>query len=210
MSSNEFQQRFHFFLFLFFLASEATLLKLCSPYIPDRDFIACELCSVYLLSILKNKQPQKYANINYPKDFSFHAAVLSLAEVIFTIILPWLMIIKEHKPQGINEAGYLLGSHLFIFQAQIIFELFILMSGKQNRWIVFPYTCAANAYRLIPIITSTVHGMGMLQDGPPLELTEWIDIFLLPCFTVTLWLYSSFHFIPKVWYPLIHPQQQEI
>ena len=47
------------------------------------------------------------------------------------------MIIKEsthhvQKEQDIqNKAGYLLGLHIFVFQAQIVFEILILMSGKQ-------------------------------------------------------------------------------
>jgi hypothetical protein len=121
---------------------------------------------------------------------------LSTMEVIFSILIPWLIILEGilNRSQT-DKNGQLLASHLFIFQAQIAGECIIELAGTRRRWLMFPFTCLANAYRGITIVSWILR----VVEQNTIEIRDVI----IPMIAGSLWLYSTFVFIPREWYPLI-------
>ena len=171
-----------------------SILVLCfRKAIPRRDFAACRfgLLIVLFLSMFESKDPY---NRPRSKRFRMIFTTLSALEVLFTILVPWLSIL-EHLIQRTALHGHLLASHLLIFQTQIAFECIIIMAGETRKWILFPFTLLANCYRLLSIITwivRTLHDTNL----------DSRDV-LLPVIAFSLWMYSTFVFLPREWYPLI-------
>ena len=91
--------------------------------------------------------------------------------------------------------GHLLAEHLFIFQAQIAGECIIALAGESRRWLIFPFTCVANTYRGVTLGTWL---MRMMEE----DEIQSRDV-ILPVMATGLWIYSSFVFIPREWYPLL-------
>ncbi len=122
--------------------------------------------------------------------------MLSALEVVSTILIPWLAILEGllNKNETRRNA-HLLAPHLFIFQAQIAGECMIMLYGERRKWLIFPFTCVANAYRGVVIGTWVFR---LLNE----QVLGSRDI-VLPMIATGLWIYSSFVFIPKVWYPLV-------
>ena len=116
-------------------------------------------------------------------------------EVVFTILVPWMIILEGIlNKYETKRNGHLLAAHLFIFQSQIAGECIIALAGERRRWLMFPFTCVVNSYRGVTIGTWIMRVM----DEDSLE-REPRDI-ILPVIAMALWIYSSFVFIPRECY----------
>ena len=163
--------------------------------VPRREFTACRIgiCMILILTLFASNEAR--ARLDSGRFRSLFAT-LSLMEVAFTILLPWLIISKDifHRSRTIKN-GHLLAGHLFIFQAQIAGECIVELADEKRSWLIFPFTCIANMYRGITIAT-------WIQRVFAQQKIEYSDM-VLPFIAGVLWIYSSFIFIPRVWYPLI-------
>lgn len=163
--------------------------------IPHRDYVACRVGIGVILALTAFESKTKS---NRPRTNRFRSifAALSTMELFFTVLVPWLIILEGifNKSQT-QKNGHLLASHLFIFQAQIAGECMITLTGENRKWLLFPFTCVANAYRAVSIGTWVMRVM----DEDVLENRDII----LPVIAGALWLYSSFVFIPREWFPLL-------
>lgn len=165
--------------------------------IPHRDYVSCQIGLILILLLASFESTSTRKRLD-SKRFRRVFVTLSTFEVIFTIVIPWLAILEgllNRDSEEMRRNGHLLAAHLYIFQAQIAGECIIAMAGEHRRWLVFPFTCAANAYRGVTLITWIVR---VLEE----EALEARDV-ILPALATLLWLYSSFIFIPKLWYPLL-------
>lgn len=130
------------------------------------------------------------------KRFRSIFSALSTMEVLFTILIPWLIILEGIFNKTLtSKNGHLLAAHLFIFQAQIAGECVIGLAGDHRTWLAFPFTCVANIYRGVTIAT----WIKRLLEQPSIDGRDVI----MPLITAALWIYSTFIFIPQIWYPLI-------
>lgn len=163
--------------------------------VPHRDYVACRVGLVMILVLTMFESKESRPKLNSER-FRNAFKALSTAEVIFTILIPWLIILEGilNRSQS-NKNGHLLASHLFIFQAQIAGECIITLAGTRRRWLMFPFTCLANAYRGITIGSWILRVM----EQNTIEIRDVI----IPMIAGALWLYSTFVFIPREWYPLI-------
>lgn len=128
--------------------------------IPHRDYIMCRvgLILIIFLTSFESPRPRKrLASKRFRKTF----ATLSAMEVVFTIVLPWMIILQgimNIDKKETSRNGHLLAPHLFIFQAQIAFGCIIFLAGELRKWLMFPFTCASNAYRGITLGTWIMRG----------------------------------------------------
>ncbi len=172
------------------------ILVLCfGQSIPRRDFAACRLGLLFVLflSMFESESTDPYKRPK-GKRFRMLFTTLSTLEVFFTLLVPWLSIL-EHLIQRTPMHGHLLASHLLIFQTQIALECVIIMAGEQRKWILFPFTLLANCYRFLSILTWIVRTLRETN-------LDSRDV-LLPAIAFSLWMYSTFVFLPREWYPLI-------
>lgn len=160
--------------------------------IPRRDFAATRF-GLLLVLYLSMFESEPY---NRPKSQRFRMifTTLSALEVLFTVLVPWLSIL-ERLIHRTPIHGHLLASHLFIFQTQISLECIIVMAGEQRKWLLFPFTVLANCYRLLSILTWIMRTLNETN-------IEFRDV-VLPAIAFGLWIYSTFVFLPREWYPLI-------
>ena len=226
-----------------FSSGNAILLYKYPASIPKRDMIACVIGLVVIIfasiaissfSVQKHQGPTRDAGIIFTNDrnssstkdqkrFQFAFNVLSSAEVICTIVLPWLVILKyaiindsachdatpEDSAYAANKYShthnsppyYLLASHLFVFQAQIVLECILieLIECDYKTQSLFIFTCLANLYRIMPLGT----WIELVMSTKHTSLRSIGLMHMLPVFAILLWLYSSFIFIPFEWYPNI-------
>jgi len=167
--------------------------------------------------ILKGKLfPKERPELVKTKRFQKAFFSLTILEVLFQLILPWLLLsynltiekittdyVKPPLAIGAKEQmfAYMLAPHLFVFQMQIILEMLIFLSGQKH--LLFPYTCFANAYRVVPLITWSLRAYNVAPQLGHLGLFQkYLSIFL-PLMANTLWIVSSLVFIPFEWMPLI-------
>lgn len=179
-----------------------SILVLCfAQSIPRRDFAACRfgLLIVLSLSMFASESNDPYKRPK-GKRFRMKFNTLSTLEVFFTLLVPWLSIL-EHLIQRTPMHGHLLASHLLIFQTQIALECIIIMAGEQRKWILFPFTLLANCYRLSSLLTWIVRTFNETN-------LDSRDV-LLPAIAFSLWVYSTFVFLPYEWYPLIKSNYRE-
>jgi hypothetical protein len=162
--------------------------------IPHRDYVMCcvgPILVTFFASFETKERPKNVRTERFRNIFN----ILSALEVVVTILIPWLVILEGILNKNeTRRNGYLLAPHLFVFQAQIACECMIMLYGERRKWMLFPFTCAANAYRGVTIGTWVFR---LLNE----DVTRSRDI-ILPMIATGLWIYSSFVFIPKVWYPL--------
>jgi len=162
--------------------------------IPHRDYVMCcvgPILVTFFASFETKERPKNVRTERFRNIFN----ILSALEVVVTILIPWLVILEGILNKNeTRRNGYLLAPHLFVFQAQIACECMIMLYGERRKWMIFPFTCVANAYRGVTIGTWMFR---LLNE----DVTRSRDI-ILPMIATGLWIYSSFVFIPKVWYPL--------
>lgn len=128
--------------------------------IPHRDYLMCRvgLILIIFLTSFESRRPRKRLT---SKRFRKTFATLSAMEVVFTIVLPWMIILQgimNIDKKETSRNGHLFAPHLFIFQAQIAFECIIVLAGEQRKWLMFPFTCVSNAYRGITLGTWIMRG----------------------------------------------------
>ena len=171
--------------------------------IPNRDYVMCRVGLVlilFLTSFESNKRTRSIESKRFRKIFT----TLSSFEVVFTIILPWLIILEGILNQRVNlKNGHLLAAHLFVFQTQISLECIIQLAGERRKWIMFPFTVLANIYRGVTIVTWI---MRVVAEEEALEHRDVV----LPIIALCLWLYSTFIFIPYEWYPLLKDEGSSV
>jgi len=198
-------------LLTFFVFSDAVLLNWHASEIPKRDLIACLACTVCIQMAYKMKR-EKQPKIK-DRRFQLQANILESLEIIFTVFAPWAILVCERF--GVRnftkkgEAAHYLAPHLFIFQAQIIFECFLFVMGESHKWMIFPYTCIANTYRFVPLSTGVFRHF-QSYDHASRNQIDMAVLFAVQTSTVALWIASSFYFIPFVWYPAIQKSLKEI
>mmetsp|Transcript_19397 Transcript_19397/g.21823 ORF Transcript_19397/g.21823 Transcript_19397/m.21823 type:complete len:242 (-) Transcript_19397:301-1026(-) len=189
-----------------FAQLNVVLIKHYRHVIPQRDILACGFGMVGIFTVFALNH--KGADIRPTERFHKTFNMLAFSEIFGTIILPWVLLCMEtldmydvflpasHKDGGM---GYLLVPHLFYFQMQIVLECVIYVVDQ--KWLVLPFTCVANSYRIIPLMTWISRSVELLNESP--ETPQAIIMVLLPLIALTLWVYSTFVFIPLEWYPLL-------
>ena len=167
--------------------------------VPHRDVAACRIGIILVLVLALFESEQTRPRIISSRFRSIFAA-LSTMEIMFTVFLPWLIILEGSFNRHLTtKNGHLLASHLFIFQAQIACECIIELAGDKRRWLMFPFTCLANLYRGVTIATWIYR----VLEQPIIESRDVI----VPLLASALWMYSSFIFIPREWYPALCKKQ---
>lgn len=111
--------------------------------------------------------------------------LLSLCEVIFTLVLPWILLLRR---KSFHQHEDILVPHMLIFQGQIFSEL-VLFLTRRRQWL-FLFTCGANICRLGSIL------FWIQQATQPVDQ-------ILSLVAILLWLYGSLVFIPFVWFPCL-------
>jgi hypothetical protein len=127
------------------------------------------------------------------KEFRQIFSILSTFEVLATLVIPWILILREAaaKDDDTKTFRFLMAPHLFVFQTQIALEALVTESAALMFW----YTFVANTYRSVALAT----WMKRTLDNGPAELTVKT---ILPVFAAFLWICSNC-FIAFVWYPLL-------
>mmetsp|Transcript_3561 Transcript_3561/g.7869 ORF Transcript_3561/g.7869 Transcript_3561/m.7869 type:complete len:222 (+) Transcript_3561:126-791(+) len=180
------------------ISGDLLLYLLFRVEIPRRDYVACRIGLVLIVLLTSFESPGD-TKILTSKSFMNKFKILSTFDVVFTILIPWMMILEGilNKTET-KRNGHLLAAHLFIFQAQIAGECLINLAGERRKWLKFPFTCAANAYRGVTI------GTWIMRVSEEDELVSR-DV-IVPVIVTAIWIYTSFVFIPRVWYPLLKEQ----
>lgn len=112
--------------------------------IPSWDKIFVVVSAFVLQHVVQTKKKQ-HSRLNKSNLFRYTFAVLSLLEVVVTVIIPWVLLVQEQVSGDRNNntsdgqastktmvAGYLLAPHLFVFQAQIALESLVENSADKN------------------------------------------------------------------------------
>jgi len=169
----------------------------CAEFIPQRDVGAYFVGLTCLLALPKSFQQEK--KLVATKEFHQSFAILSTFEVLVTLVIPWILILREvvvgtkqDDDDDDKTFRFLLAPHLFVFQAQIALEALVTESTALMFW----YTCVANSYRAIALATWMKR---TLDTGLSARLSLGM---ILPVFAVLLWICSNC-FIVFVWYPLL-------
>jgi hypothetical protein len=176
-----------------FSALNALLLARHGDAVPKRDLLACVVGVIGCLVALGLKK--KGFVLERTWWFSTLFATLTISEVFFTLILPWLLIFF-----GASDNGYLLAPHLFVFQAQITLEG--LFMGEGNSLLVYYFNVMANLWRGLALEMWFSRTNVDESDDLPLILK------LLPRIAICLWVCSNI-FIFFEWYPCIRIQRVE-
>lgn len=200
-----------------FTGLDVALLAVDHTAVPKRDLLVSFFGLAVLMDTFKNWKhghniiaPSGTPNPDMKRrlDKVFHT--LSAIELLITIIIPWTMILHQQfygsgssLQAKEDSAIYILASHLFIFQTQIVGESLIAAAGSQHRWMLFPFTIVANTYRLVPLLT------WLSRSGyKPSTINNWLQ-HPLPWFGIALWIFSSFYFIPFEWWPVLQNARQQ-
>lgn len=182
-------------LLLGFTCGDLLLYLLFREEIPHRDYMMCRvgLILIIFFTTFESESPKSSITL---KRFRNIFNTLSTLEVVFVIFIPWMIILEGILNTNTTKRnGHLLAAHLFVFQAQIAGECLIALTGERRRWLIFPTTIVANAYRGITLATWVKR---VVEE----DVVEFRDI-ILPAIATCLWIYSSFIFIPNEWYPLL-------
>jgi hypothetical protein len=161
-----------------FAGLEATVIQRYETRSQDLHLLKHGLWLVLLMALLPTPKAFKIGQTTSHR-FQRQFAILSFCEVVFTIVLPWLLLLR-HGGQATSMVP-----HLLIFQGQILAELVLFLVGHKE-WL-FAFTCVANTCRFRSILAGV--------QGSDESLNKALSIIAL-----LLWLYSSFVFIPFVWY----------
>ena len=171
-----------------FVVLNAVLLALHASSVPKRDQRIC-LFGLFCCLLAINTKHDKFG-LERTKLFRTLFALVTIPEVLFTIVAPWVLILMEYKN------GYFLAPHLFVFQSQIALEGILFME-EGNSLLVYYFTAIANLYRGLALATWARRTAAEEFDSLPLAVT------LLPTIAIFLWICSNL-FILFGWYPCIH------
>ena len=188
--------------------------------IPDRDLYASLVGLVGVAAAILTTKSLSFPRHNFQRTPRFVKSfrMLTLAEVFFTLVVPWAVLSRNwQRPTTLLQfpllmrpeidvdtptVEHLLVPHLFIFQVQILLEAIISLSSESS--LLFPYTCVANAYRAVPLAVWVLQTKALVvSQSEELGTLESIFAILLPAVTVLLWTFSSFRFLPSDRRPLL-------
>jgi hypothetical protein len=202
-----------------FTGLDMALLALDHTAVPERDLLASFIGVAVLTKLFSWKRGHNSMiapNPDMKRRLDKVFRTLSAIELLATIIIPWAMILhheffdRESSLQAKEDSAiYILASHLFIFQTQIAGESLIAVAGSQHRWMLFPFTIAANTYRLVPLLTWLSRSGFKLGQHPSSNNIWQQQQHLLPLIGIALWIFSSFYFIPFEWWPLLQNTRQQ-
>lgn len=190
-------------MFTTFALLDSALYAIVRPgVIPSRDLAACLIGALFVAIVTKitDRGNNIYSN-EKSRRFTIAFQILSSLEVIGTILLPWILIVREYYFESGRRSDIVV-PHLFLFQAQIALE--DLVMAKKNAGLLFTYTCLANAYRIVPLLSGVQQSRNLMNDKHWNVGTAEI----LQIIAVILWVISSFIFIPFVWYPELNKPQK--
>lgn len=183
-----------YLIFTTFALLDSALYAIVRPGdIPNRDLVACLLLALFVAIATKMKDHNNSCSSEKSRRFTISFQLLSSLEVIATIILPWVLVVRDYYFEGGGMSAILV-SHLFLFQAQIALEG-PLMAAQENSGLLFTYTCLANGYRIVPLLS------GIKQSRNLMENPNGSIAGICQIIAVILWVVSSFIFIPFIWYP---------
>ena len=192
-------------IFLTFHLLNVVLWSLHPSDVPRRDLVVSFVGLVGLFIVTRTKTTtQEPLQLERTKQFTKLFFVLSMSEVIVTIVLPWALIVQQALSPSSTLAGHVLVPHLFVFQEQIALEAAITTTSRRRQHVLmFQYTCGANLYRGTALATSLGRCVNEASSSHPL-------LVLLCMLAALLWVCSN-AFILLVWYPCLKPikQQQE-
>ena len=195
---------------LVFILLDALLLALCPHVVPVRDVIVWVGVLVFV-RLLVNLDWERYPVLRCSlEEFHKSGRFLELVVVFGLLLIPWLMI--GFRVPNMNAASFLLAPHLFVLQAHLAGEG-LVESGQGNKdWLMFVYTCFANAYRVIPLAT-WYHRYRQVyyqldNNDSAMSFGDIMMVFL-PVYALVVWSYWSFWHIPFVWYPFLEKPKQK-
>jgi hypothetical protein len=191
---------------LFFHALNALLVWLFPSAVPRRDLFldAAGVVVLFILSYQRNKNTKQQDVVVLHKTTSFQRlfVILSLCEVLSTLLLPWFLIWRSDGTQQLHQQqqrrrvlGYILSPHLFVFQTQIGLESIILWRGNNDPKLLFDYTVVCNLYRSIAILQ-------WISRSSSSSYTA-ISAVYLAYIAAILWVCSN-AFIVFIWRPCLH------
>lgn len=175
--------------FVSFALLNTILLAFHGSSVPKRDQQICLFGLVCCLLAINTKHDK--FGLERTKLFRTWFALVTISEVLFTIVAPWVLILID------SNNGYFLAPHLFVFQSQIALEGILFMKDG-NSLLIYYFTAIANLYRGLALATWALRSAAAeFDDSLPLALT------LLPAIAIFLWVCSNL-FILLGWYPCIH------
>lgn len=196
---------------LFFTLLDALLLARYHDDIPVRDCVVWAAVLILLLFLVKLEW-RGYPVRRIPlAEFHRKSRPLEFLVVVGSFLVPWF-ILASGSAVHTKKAGFLLAPHLFVLQAHIAGEG-IIETGGDKDWLMFAYTCLANAYRIFPLTLWVRRLLLIVPDENDEMIQQWlygdIIMMLLPAYAILVWLYWSFWYLPIVWYPLLEKRPKE-
>ena len=192
---------------LLFGALECILLLYHRAELSTRDISAVKVATLILLVLpflIASIPTTWYTHVlavQVEKTPRFRAIFsrLSLAEIFFTVIIPWIQILL------VTGNAYMALPHLFVFQAQIVLESLILAEGSDCKFALFPFTAVANIYRFANIYRWWMNSQHICSnnESSTIGVLQFCCELILPSIGLLLWSYSTLIFIPLEWYPLL-------
>ena len=191
---------------LLFGVLECILLLYHRAELSTRDISAVKVATLILLVIpflIVSIPTTWYAHVlaaKVEKTPRFRAIFsrLSLAEIFFTVIIPWIQILL------VTGNASMALPHLFVFQAQIALESLILAEGSDCKFALFPFTAVANIYRFANIYRWWMNSQQICSNNEStIGVLQFCCELILPSIALLLWSYSTLIFIPLEWYPLL-------
>lgn len=184
--------------FLTFNFLNLLLVKVCPNTIPPRDIAVAVVAAAVLIAIVFRNVYRHDVKLQQTARFVTLLKILSSCEVVGTIVLPWIAIIRELlRGDGNVEVYGMLAPHLFVFQAQIALESILMLMKRERADLLFRYTVAANCYRGLAIAQWIMQMFSLSKKEKISFLLK-----LLPSVALGLYVFSNL-FIAFVWYPLV-------
>jgi hypothetical protein len=184
--------------FSIFLLLDVVFWWLWADAIPRRDKVASLMALLGIL-VLQQVDHSRLQFIRTKRSMKIFAIVV-LTDVIVSILLPWILIVLDlwtdsDQSKPITSTGYIMASHLFVFQSQIAMEE-LLKLLHENAKHLFWYTVTANAYRVWALAESLSRTWAVWEHISIIQK-------MLPLLSILLWVGTN-SFLAFVWYPLQH------
>jgi hypothetical protein len=187
-------------IFLIFNALNLLLVAVCPKNaIPQRDVLVAVAAAAVLITIVLRNKYRYDVKLKETARFVTLLKILSSCEVLGTIVLPWVVLIRERLDgNGDKRVFYMLAPHLFVFQAQIALESIIMLMKRERADLLFWYTVVANCYRGLAI-AQWIRQMLLFDQSD--QISSFM-LKVLPSIAMILYIFSN-SFIGFVWYPLL-------
>ena len=181
-----------------FAPLQLLLCHLAREEIPHRDMVTFQMGLLLVVVVILLWGRHRHAPILVTHESQLMRTAftrISTLEVVFTIILPWVLLLIA----GENNRQLLGIPHLFVFQAQIILEVMFTLADRGD--FNFPFTIVANLYRSKSIIAwcHQTYFRTTTATSIPFQMAS----LALSTIAALLWLYGSLIFIPTIWFPCL-------